>query len=146
MSALRGIDPKADIVRRIWRTPFKNGPFHCSQSLAFSPLSFARDELLPLIHLSWKSLRVLFSSDNLFMVDRAFWVLRTFAVTARDFIHRRTLTDVFPSLLGYIRRLQVSAPDILSIAQSDPHQMRQEPVGNLSSEHLLTESAILVEL
>ena len=111
---------------KILRTSLKNGPFHCSQSLAFSPLSFARDELLPLIHLSWKSLRVLFSSDNLFMVDRAFWVLRTFAVTARDFIHRRTLTDVFPSLLGYIRRLQVSAPDILSKAQSDPHQLRQE--------------------
>ena len=50
---------------------------------------------------------MLFDSDNIFMVDRAFAVLRVFAAAARDFIHRRTLTDVFPVLLKYVRRLQV---------------------------------------
>ncbi len=66
-----------------------------------------RDELLPLVHLSWQPLKLLFTSDNIFIVDRAFAVLRVFAVSAGDFIQRRTITDVFPPLVKYIRRLQV---------------------------------------
>ena len=68
---------------------------------------FFSDELLPLIHLSWQPLRVLFVSENLFIVTKAFSVLRVLAKCSGDFIRKRTLTDALPPLLKYISRLQV---------------------------------------
>ena len=63
--------------------------------------------MLPLIHLAWKPLEVLFASENIFIVAKAFECLRTFAKCAKDFIQRRTLTNIFPTIIKYIRRLQV---------------------------------------
>eukprot|EP00094_Tigriopus_californicus_P007931 TCALIF_07635-PA protein Name:"Similar to TTI1 TELO2-interacting protein 1 homolog (Homo sapiens)" AED:0.15 eAED:0.15 QI:56/0.85/0.87/1/0.85/0.87/8/48/808 len=66
-----------------------------------------KDELLPLVHLCWQSLKLLFSSENIFVVDQAFKVLRTFARVAGDFIQRRTLKDAFPAILKYVKSLQM---------------------------------------
>ena len=71
-------------------------------------LVFFRDELLPLVHQTWQPLRLLFSSNNLFVVEKAFEVLKTMAQTAKDFIRKRTLDDVFPPLVNYLRKLQVT--------------------------------------
>ena len=67
----------------------------------------SRDELLPLVHLSWQPLKLLFTSENLFIVEKAFSVVRVFAECAGEFIHKRALTDVFPAIMAYIKRLQV---------------------------------------
>lgn len=72
---------------------------------------FGRDELLPLVHLSWRSLKLLFASENLFIVDKAFDVLQTLAMCAGDFIRKRTVKDVFPAVMSYITRLQIITKD-----------------------------------
>ena len=70
-----------------------------------------KEELLPLVHQAWQPLKLLFKSDNIFVVEQAFRVLMVFGQTAKDFIHKRALTDVFPSLSIYIRRLQAMVSD-----------------------------------
>ena len=98
------------------KSPTKNGTSAPSNLLDnpldlprsnISSFHFHRDELLPLIHLSWTPLQLLFSSENLFIAERAFAVLRVFAVAAKDFIQRRTLKEAFPAIMKYIRALQV---------------------------------------
>merc|ERR1712051_147177 len=65
------------------------------------------NELLPLVHLVWQPLKLLFSSNNLFVVEKAFHVLRIMAQCAKNFIRRRTLDDIFPDLVTYIKKLQI---------------------------------------
>ena len=63
--------------------------------------------LLPLVHQAWHPLKLLFRSTNIFIVDEAFRCLVVMANCARDFIRRRTLTDVLPPLLTFFKTLQV---------------------------------------
>ena len=63
--------------------------------------------LLPLVHQAWQPLKLLFRSTNIFIVDEAFKCLVVMANCARDFIRRRTLTDVLPPLLTFFKTLQV---------------------------------------
>ena len=63
--------------------------------------------LLPLVHQAWHPLKLLFRSTNIFIVDEAFTCLVVMANCARDFIRRRTLTDVLPPLLTFFKTLQV---------------------------------------
>jgi hypothetical protein len=55
----------------------------------------------------WQPLKLLFESENIFVVSKAFKALHVFAVCAKDFIHRRTLTDVFPAIIKYLKKLKV---------------------------------------
>ena len=70
-----------------------------------------REELLPLVHQSWQPLKLLFRSDNIFIVAKAFQLLHVFARCAKDFIHRRTLTDVFPPIMDYLKKLTIMVKD-----------------------------------
>lgn len=67
--------------------------------------------LLPLVHQAWQPLKLLFRSTNIFIVDEAFKCLVVMANCARDFIRRRTLTDVLPPLLTFFKTLQVMVTD-----------------------------------
>uniref|UniRef100_A0A0K2TTF3 TELO2interacting protein 1 homolog [Ceratitis capitata] n=1 Tax=Lepeophtheirus salmonis TaxID=72036 RepID=A0A0K2TTF3_LEPSM len=64
------------------------------------------DELLPLVHQIWQPLKLLFESDNIFVVDRAFSLLNILAQTSKDFIRRRSEQDVFPHIIMYLSRLK----------------------------------------
>ena len=66
---------------------------------------------MPLVHQSWQPLKLLFHSNNIFIVAKAFDLLHVFAVCAKDFIHRRTLTDVFPPIMKYLKKLTLMAKD-----------------------------------
>ena len=66
--------------------------------------------LLPLVHQAWHPLKLLFRSTNIFIVDEAFRCLVVMANCARDFIRKRTLTDVLPPLLTFFKTLQVVTP------------------------------------
>jgi len=82
--------------------------------LAYTPgqLSGERqDQLLPLVHDLWHPLKLLFKSNNIFIVDKAFECLVVIAEHARDFVHKRTVTDVFPPLLKFFHTLQVMVGD-----------------------------------
>ena len=70
-----------------------------------------REELLPLVHQSWQPLKLLFHSNNIFIVAKAFDLLHVFAECAKDFIHKRTLTDVFPPIMNYLKKLTIMAKD-----------------------------------
>ena len=50
-------------------------------------------------------------SDNIFVVEQAFRVLMVFGRCARDFIHKRAVTDVFPWIARYVVRLQALVAD-----------------------------------
>ena len=67
--------------------------------------------LLPLVHETWLPLKLCFKSSNLFLVEAAFNLVMTIARVARDFVHKRTVTDVFPALMNFIRSLQVMVGD-----------------------------------
>eukprot|EP00092_Neocalanus_flemingeri_P022609 GFUD01024522.1.p1 GENE.GFUD01024522.1~~GFUD01024522.1.p1 ORF type:complete len:985 (+),score=312.04 GFUD01024522.1:63-3017(+) len=71
----------------------------------------AQETLLPLVHQTWHPLRLLFKSTNIFIVDKAFECLMVIAKHARDFVHKRTVTDVFPPLLKFFQTLQLMVSD-----------------------------------
>ena len=50
---------------------------------AILQIKMEENELLPLVHLSWQPLKLLFNSNNLFVVEKAFNVLRIMAQCAK---------------------------------------------------------------
>ena len=66
---------------------------------------------MPIVHQAWQPLKLLFHSENIFIVAKAFKVLHIFAKCAKDFIHRRTLTDIFPPIINYLKKLDLMAKD-----------------------------------
>ena len=80
-------------------------------SNAIPLLEMDKDELLPLVHQSWQPLKLLFQSENIFIVAKAFQMLHVFARYAKEFIHRRTLTDVLPPILNYLKKLDLMVKD-----------------------------------
>jgi len=74
-------------------------------------LKMEENEVLPLVHQTWQPLKLLFTSNNLFLVEKAFGVLKILANCAKDFIRKRTIEDVFPALASYLRKLQVMVED-----------------------------------
>jgi len=69
--------------------------------------------LLPLVHKVWQPLHLCFKSTNIYLVDTAFQCVMTIARHARDFVHSRTVKEIFPPLLQFLNNLQslVTAPD-----------------------------------
>merc|ERR1719480_330163 len=71
--------------------------------------------LLPLVHLVWIPLRHCFSkssvSTNLFLMDAAFQCVMTIARVSRDFVHSRTIRDVFPGLLRFLTSVKAMLDD-----------------------------------
>jgi len=70
-----------------------------------------QETLLPLVHQVWSPLHLLFKSNNIFIVDKAFDCLQVIATHARDFVHKRTVTDVLPPLLNFFRMLETMTKD-----------------------------------
>ena len=67
--------------------------------------------LLPLVHTVWQPLKLCFKSSNLYLVDKAFQCMMTIARLARDFVHSRTVKEVFPPLLQFLTSLQTLVAD-----------------------------------
>jgi len=67
--------------------------------------------LLPLVHLTWQPLKLCFKSSNLLLVDSSFQCVMVIAQVARDFVHNRTVNDVFPALMQFLTNLQVMVSD-----------------------------------
>ena len=59
----------------------------------------------------FKGTKLTLQSDNIFVVEQAFRVLMVFGRCARDFIHKRAVTDVFPWIARYVVRLQALLAD-----------------------------------
>lgn len=56
------------------------------------------DELLPLVHQIWATLSKRFSDDNPVVLRNSFRMLITLAESSKEFIHRRTVDEVVPTL------------------------------------------------
>jgi len=71
--------------------------------------------ILPLVHLAWAPLKQCFSksssSTNLFLMDTAFQCVMTIARVSRDFVHSRTVKDVFPGLLKFLTSVKAMLDD-----------------------------------
>jgi len=76
----------------------------------------AQEVILPLVHQTWQPLKLLFKSNNIFVVDKAFECLMIIARHARDFVHKRTVTEVFPPLLNFFKTLK------LMVSERENHQ------------------------
>lgn len=63
-----------------------------------SILKLHEDELLPLVHLIWAPLSRRFTDENPVVLRNAFRMLITLADSAKEFIHRRTVDEVVPTL------------------------------------------------
>jgi len=86
----------------------------CIDMLATTPYQAPgqnQEVILPLVHQTWHPLRLLFNSPNIFIVERAFDCLMVIAKHARDFVHKRTVSDVFPPLLKFFQTLQLMVAD-----------------------------------
>jgi len=66
-----------------------------------------QETILPLVHQVWQPLHLLFKSNNIFVVEKAFRCLRVIGEHARDFVHKRTVTDVLPPLLTFFKSLEI---------------------------------------
>lgn len=87
---------------------------YCLDMLAITPHQSPgqnQEVILPLVHQTWHPLRLLFKSPNIFIVERAFDCLMVIARHARDFVHKRTVSDVFPPLLKFFQTLQLMVAD-----------------------------------
>lgn len=80
-------------------------------TLAIQSFKVDRDTLLPLIHQTWQPLKLLFESDNINVVAKAFSALHIMGKLGKDFIHRRTVNDVLPSIMKYIGKLKTMVAD-----------------------------------
>lgn len=66
---------------------------------------FFRDELLPLLHLSWQPLKLLLRSpvdgggSGLLLLERAFRVVLVFSRCAGDFVRGRVVKEALPAML-----------------------------------------------
>jgi len=84
------------------------------QLLASTPGQAPGDKqtlLLPLVHKVWQPLKLCFSSKNIYLVDTAFQCVMTIARHSRDFVHSRTVKEVFPPLLQFLTNLQTLVMD-----------------------------------
>ena len=50
---------------------------------------------------------------NLFLMDTAFQCVMTIARVSRDFVHSRTVKDVFPGLLKFLTSVKVTPSSLL---------------------------------
>ena len=83
----------------------------CLDLLAVTPGQLPgeqQEHILPLVHDVWQPLKLVFKSSNIFLVEKGFDCLLVIAKHARDFVHRRTVADVFPPLLKFFQTLEVS--------------------------------------
>lgn len=61
------------------------------------------DELLPVVHHIWTTLSQRFNDDNPVVLRNSFKMLITLADSAKEFIHRRTVDEVVPTLNKILR-------------------------------------------
>ncbi|XP_012155048.1 uncharacterized protein LOC101451495 [Ceratitis capitata] len=62
------------------------------------------DELLPLVHLMWSPLVEKFRNNDAVVLNRCFTLLNVLATHAKEFILKRSLDDVIPSLKEFLRK------------------------------------------
>ena len=58
------------------------------------------------MHLCWQPLKLLFDSDNLFVLERAFRVVLVFARCAGEFVSSRAVRDAVPPMIRCLRKMQ----------------------------------------
>ena len=84
----------------------------CLQLLSSSPGQAPGERqsiLLPLVHLTWQPLKQCFRASNIFLMDVAFQCVMTIARVSRDFVHSRTVKDVFPGLHKFLTSVKVTS-------------------------------------
>jgi len=86
----------------------------CLELLAHTPEESPgqnQETYLPLVHKIWSSLHLLFKSNNIFIVDKAFDCLKVICEHSRDFVHKRVVSDVLPSIVKFFKTLDLLNKD-----------------------------------
>jgi len=109
----------------------------CLDLLGTTPQETAgsrQETFLPLVHQIWSSLRLLFKSNNIFVVDKAFDCLLVIGQHARDFVHKRVVTDVVPAIVKFFATLDILVKDrerSITLAARESHRILEKMITGL---------------
>ncbi|XP_034660104.1 uncharacterized protein LOC117896141 [Drosophila subobscura] len=82
------------------------------------------NELLPLVHLIWRPLVEKFRQTDALVLNRCFTLLRLLGIHAKDFIAKRSLSDVIPQLKQFLKVASVHSRSETQLAQTQEYKLQ----------------------
>ncbi|KAH8381648.1 hypothetical protein KR093_010238 [Drosophila rubida] len=91
------------------------------------------DELLPLVHLIWQPLVEKFRQKDSLVLSRCFSLLHVLGLHAKDFILKRSLSDVVPQLREFLKAASVHSSTEKSLASTQEYKLQLKLLQNLAA-------------
>ncbi|XP_001358594.3 TELO2-interacting protein 1 homolog [Drosophila pseudoobscura] len=82
------------------------------------------NELLPLVHLIWRPLVEKFRQKDALVLNRCFTLLHLLGIHAKDFIAKRSLSDVIPQLKQFLKVASVHSKSETPLAQTQEYKLQ----------------------
>ncbi|XP_063707380.1 uncharacterized protein LOC134836106 isoform X2 [Culicoides brevitarsis] len=98
-----------DLIKSLIRFTSSSNVLHKLYSLdaighCLNLLDAENKEFLPTIHLIWAPLASRFKENNLLVISRTFDLLLDITRLSKDFVQKRTSTDVLPGIMDFLHR------------------------------------------
>ncbi|EDW42823.1 TELO2-interacting protein 1 homolog [Drosophila sechellia] len=90
------------------------------------------DELLPLVHLVWQPLIEKFRQKDALVLNRCFTLLHLLGVHAKDFILKRSLSDVIPQLKQFLKAASLHSSTETSQVQTQEYKLQLKLLKSLA--------------
>ncbi|XP_016975679.1 uncharacterized protein LOC108042068 [Drosophila rhopaloa] len=90
------------------------------------------NELLPLVHLVWQPLVEKFRQKDALVLNRCFTLLHLLGVHAKDFILKRSLSDVIPQLKLFLKAASQHSSMETSLAQTQEYKLQLKLLQSLA--------------
>ncbi|XP_017074744.2 TELO2-interacting protein 1 homolog [Drosophila eugracilis] len=90
------------------------------------------DELLPLVHLVWQPLVEKFRQKDALVINRCFTLLHLLGVHAKDFIFKRSLSDVIPQLKQFLKAASVHSSMETSQVKTQEYKLQLKLLQSLA--------------
>ncbi|XP_017057625.1 uncharacterized protein LOC108098931 [Drosophila ficusphila] len=90
------------------------------------------NELLPLVHLVWQPLTEKFRQKDALVLNRCFTLLHLLGVHAKDFILKRSLSDVIPQLKQFLRTASMHSSVETQKAQTQEYKLQLKLLQSLA--------------
>ncbi|KAH8311472.1 hypothetical protein KR044_006502 [Drosophila immigrans] len=91
------------------------------------------NELLPLVHLIWQPLVEKFRQKDSVVLSRCFSLLHILGLHAKDFILKRSLSDVVPQLREFLKAASVHSITEKSLAPTQEYKLQLKLLQNLAA-------------
>ncbi|KAH8354218.1 hypothetical protein KR084_003612 [Drosophila pseudotakahashii] len=90
------------------------------------------NELLPLVHLVWQPLVEKFRQKDALVLNRCFTLLHLLGVHAKDFILKRSLSDVIPQLKQFLKTASLHSSMETPLAQTQEYKLQLKLLKSLA--------------